>query len=118
MPRQETLVETACHGTPRHLAALLLAAAVCAQCGGRDRGTPPTPTSPVLPVSPPFTPPAAPEVLVGAGDIAMCNQPGAEFTAKLLDGITGTVFTAGDNAYLTGSRADYQNCYEPTWGRH
>src|SRR6202041_1444069 len=39
-------------------------------------------------------------VLVGAGDIADCaDLSGAEATAKLLDGIPGTVFTTGDNAY-------------------
>jgi hypothetical protein len=57
-------------------------------------------------------------VLVGAGDIARCGLPGAEQTAKLLDGISGTVFIAGDNAYMDGSASDYRNCYHPTWGRH
>lgn len=59
-----------------------------------------------------------PEVLVGAGDIATCGSTGAEATAALLDGIAGTVFTAGDNAYPNGSDADFANCYHPTWGRH
>jgi hypothetical protein len=57
-------------------------------------------------------------VLVGAGDIAQCGSPGAEATARLLDQIDGTVFTAGDNAYPNGSNRDFTNCYEPTWGRH
>lgn len=57
-------------------------------------------------------------VLVGAGDIALCGLSGSERTAKLLDGISGTVFTAGDNAYMQGSASDYRNCYDPTWGRH
>jgi hypothetical protein len=57
-------------------------------------------------------------VLVGAGDIATCGQPGAEATAKLLDGIPGTVFTAGDNAYPDGSTSQFTDCYNPTWGRH
>jgi acid phosphatase type 7 len=57
-------------------------------------------------------------VLVGAGDIGWCGQPGAEQTAKLLDGISGTVFVTGDNAYMEGSASDYRNCYHPTWGRH
>jgi hypothetical protein len=39
-------------------------------------------------------------------------------TAALLDGIGGTVFTLGDNAYLSASREDYLNCYDPWWGRH
>jgi hypothetical protein len=46
------------------------------------------------------TPSVADAVLVGAGDIADCaDLSGAEATAKLLDGMPGTVFTAGDNAY-------------------
>ncbi len=57
-------------------------------------------------------------VLVGAGDIAECGEPGAEQTAQLLDTIAGTVFTAGDNAYPDGSSADFAQCYDPTWGRH
>jgi uncharacterized protein YjdB len=56
-------------------------------------------------------------VLVGAGDIASCTN-NDEATAKLLDAIDGTVFTAGDNAYDNGSAADYSSCYDPTWGRH
>ncbi len=57
-------------------------------------------------------------VLVGAGDIAQCGSQGAEKTAKLLDGISGTVFAAGDNAYGDGSVTDYRDCYNPSWGRH
>src|ERR671910_256515 len=52
-------------------------------------------------------------VLVGAGDIARCNDPRDEKTAELLDGISGTVFTTGDNAYESGTTAEYQNCYDP-----
>lgn len=55
---------------------------------------------------------------MGAGDIARCDSPGAEQTAKLLDSLPGTVFVAGDNAYMNGSASDYRNCYHPTWGRH
>src|SRR5918994_1551150 len=57
-------------------------------------------------------------VLVGAGDIARCDLNTDEATAKLLDGITGTVFTTGDNAYNSGTDAQFKNCYEPTWGCH
>jgi 3',5'-cyclic AMP phosphodiesterase CpdA len=73
---------------------------------------------PAGPTTPP--PSAAPEVLVGAGDIARCGQEriNADLTARLLDRIAGTVFTAGDNAYPSGRRGDFQNCYEPNWGRH
>ncbi len=57
-------------------------------------------------------------VLVGAGDISTCNNNNDEATAKLLDTISGTVFTAGDNAYDSGTYTEYINCYDPTWGRH
>jgi hypothetical protein len=58
-------------------------------------------------------------VLVGAGDIADCaDLSGAEATAKLLDAIPGTVFTAGDNAYPDGTAQQFRDCYGPTWGRH
>lgn len=61
---------------------------------------------------------AAPDpVLVGAGDIASCGSTGDSATAKLIAGIPGTVFTAGDNAYPNGSPTNYASCYEPTWGR-
>ena len=54
--------------------------------------------------------PATP-VLVGAGDIARCGDREAEATAKLLDGIAGTVFTVGDNAYPKGREVDYSRCF-------
>ena len=63
-------------------------------------------------------PPEPDPVLVGAGDIASCVMSGDSATAKLLDGIAGTVFTAGDNAYEHGTAAQFNDCYRPTWGRH
>jgi uncharacterized protein YjdB len=57
-------------------------------------------------------------VLVGAGDISDCGNDNDEATAKLLDGIAGTVYTTGDNAYSDGTATEYANCYNPTWGRH
>lgn len=57
-------------------------------------------------------------VLVGAGDIASCNLDKAEATAKLLDKIAGTVFTAGDNAYARGTAQEFIECYGLSWGRH
>ena len=61
---------------------------------------------------------AASVVLVGAGDISTCDNSNDEATAKLLDSISGTVFTAGDNAYPSGTYTQFTNCYHPTWGRH
>ena len=57
-------------------------------------------------------------MLVGAGDIGVCGVEGAERTARLLDTIDGIVFTTGDNAYPDGTRDDFANCYDPSWGRH
>jgi len=55
--------------------------------------------------------------MVGAGDIATCGSSGAVSTATLVDSISGTVFTLGDNAYPDGSATDFANCFDPTWGR-
>jgi len=56
--------------------------------------------------------------LVGAGNIARCDRTNDEATAALLDNIPGTVFAVGDGAYPNGTLANYQNCYDPSWGRH
>src|SRR2546430_3278072 len=56
--------------------------------------------------------------LVGAGNIARCDKSNDEATAALLDGIAGTVFALGDAGYPNGTAANYQNCYDPSWGRH
>ena len=57
-------------------------------------------------------------VFVGAGDIASCASSGDEATASLLDGIPGTVYTLGDNAYDSGTDDEFANCYNSSWGRH
>jgi hypothetical protein len=85
-------------------------ATISASAGGK------TGTSAIsVPADPP---PAGAEVFVGAGDIASCSSNGDELTANVLDGIAGTVFTLGDNAYPNGSATDYSNCYHGSWGRH
>jgi 3',5'-cyclic AMP phosphodiesterase CpdA len=61
---------------------------------------------------------AATVVLVGAGDIASCSYTNDTATANLLDSISGTVFTSGDNVYPNGTSSEFTNCYHPTWGRH
>jgi len=60
----------------------------------------------------------SPQVFVGAGDISSCNNNDDEATTQLLDGISGTVFTLGDNVYPSGAPTSYTNCYDPTCGRH
>ena len=62
-------------------------------------------------------PPAQDPVLVGAGDIATCGLAADSRTARLLDGIAGRVFAAGDTAYPSGTRAQFRDCFDPTWGR-
>jgi acid phosphatase type 7 len=57
-------------------------------------------------------------VLVGAGDISKCSNDNDTKTAKLLEGISGTVFTTGDNVYESGTASQYTNCYKPTWGKY
>ena len=76
-----------------------------------------TPT-PSMTLTPSATLAAGDAVFVGAGDISTCDNNNDELTAQLLDTIPGTVFTTGDNAYDSGSYAQYINCYDPTWGRH
>jgi hypothetical protein len=68
------------------------------------------------PVEPPEILPA--EVILAAGNIATCGTTNDEATASILDTLTGTIFTLGDNAFPNGSEAAYRDCYEPSWGRH
>src|SRR3982074_542965 len=57
-------------------------------------------------------------ILVGAGDIADCaDLSGAEATARLLEKIPGTVMAVGDLAYPGGTKEQFHNCYDKTWGR-
>ncbi|MEA2585861.1 MAG: acid phosphatase type 7 [Thermomicrobiales bacterium] len=66
----------------------------------------------------PSTTPSGDPILVGAGDIASCSSDNDEATARLLDGIGGTIFTLGDNVYSDGTAKQFADCYNPTWGRH
>ena len=87
-------------------AAATLAAFAAVSCAGPNGPTPGPP------------PPGASNVLVGAGDIAVCGSSATQATASLLDNIEGTVSTAGDNVYDNGTFDEFMRCYEPTWGRH
>jgi acid phosphatase type 7 len=84
-------------------------ATVTASAGGKSGSSVVTVTA---------APPPGSEVIVGAGDISDCNNNNDEATAKLLDVTPGTVVLMGDNVYESGSTAEYNNCYNPTWGRH
>jgi hypothetical protein len=89
-----------------------------AAAGYTLRATPST----LIATSSPFSVAAAPSVLfVGAGDIAGCAAKyGQAQTAPLLANVpvngSNTVFAVGDIAYDSGTVAQYQNCYDPTWG--
>ncbi len=84
----------------------------------RSSASPQSPIDSVTVRSAAADPAGGQTVLVGAGDIASCASSGDEATARLLDSIPGTVFTAGDNAYEDGSSSDYGSCYASSWGRH
>ncbi|WP_431944952.1 DUF7594 domain-containing protein [Micromonospora marina] len=73
--------------------------------------------APQLVITTGSTPPAGDPVLVGAGDISNSGS-GDSATATLLDGISGTVFTTGDNVYNSGTASEFSSYYDPTWGRH
>jgi hypothetical protein len=60
---------------------------------------------------------AADPVLIGAGDIATCGNSDDTRTAQLVADSGGIPFTVGDNAYSSGTAAEFANCYKPTWGR-
>jgi len=69
-------------------------------------------------LAPSFGPdPSGTVVITGAGDIAVCGTDGARQTSDLLINQPGGIFTAGDNAYETGSAQQFAACYDPTWGR-
>lgn len=75
-----------------------------------------TPTKTPKPSPTPTTSSSDP-ILVGAGDIARCGSTGDSETAALLGKIQGTVITLGDNAYESGTPAEFTDCYAPTWGQ-
>jgi hypothetical protein len=64
-----------------------------------------------------------PAILAGAGDISDCDSEGDGVTAGLLDDVvaqnpSAIVFTTGDNVYSDGAPEEFDQCYDPTWGRH
>jgi len=103
------------HERPRRPFLFLAALALSASCSGAFAQS--ASRKATKPLAKPAEQPQE-SILVGAGDIASCKNPsGARATAKLLEEIPGTVAALGDLAYEKGTTADFQNCYEPTWGR-
>ena len=75
--------------------------------------------TPMYAINPPGTPATT---VIAAGDIAQCgwggaSGAGAQATARLIEKLPGTVLALGDLAYSDGTKAEFDNCYEPTWGR-
>lgn len=75
-----------------------------------------------LQLDPRVVPKPGEHVLVGAGDIADCRGTAAEDTARVVEAVlarsaNALAFTAGDNAYDSGTLSEFQRCYAPTWGR-
>lgn len=68
-------------------------------------------------LAPPSSAPASAVTLITAGDIARCDAQDDESTAALAATYPGTILVLGDNAYEDGSRREYQDCYQPSWGR-
>ena len=59
----------------------------------------------------------APAIVIAAGDISGC----AHFykdqeTADMVAGMPGTILPLGDLVYQNGTRWQFKNCYDPTWG--
>jgi hypothetical protein len=112
-----------------------------ASCGGREIASPVAPTdvpaifstsgsdrgseSDTAPVPPDVTPPgtAAEAVLIGAGDIALCDAlHRASATAQLMESLLlarpGAIgITLGDNSNNEGRPEEYGDCFRATWGR-
>src|SRR5207245_5829198 len=61
---------------------------------------------------------ASPLGLLAASNNSSCGSNWDDLSARILDTIPGTVMTLGDNAFPNGTATNYQNCYDPTWGRH
>ncbi len=61
-------------------------------------------------------------VVLGVGDIGMCNQAGVPLAsvgqvARLVAGLEGQLLLAGDIAYMQGTAANFRDCFNPDWGR-
>ena len=54
--------------------------------------------------------------LIAAGDIGDCRARGDSETAALIRQLPGTIATLGDHAYKNGSKQEFADCYDPTWG--
>ncbi len=57
-------------------------------------------------------------ILLAAGDIAGCPDfYQDEVTADMVADLPGTIALLGDVVYQDGTRWQFRNCYDPSWGR-
>ncbi len=56
--------------------------------------------------------------MVAVGDVVACYKGDDEATSRLADEIPGIVALLGDNVYESGSGKEYNDCFQPSWGRH
>lgn len=103
-------------GISRHarlcrFAAAIVSASLMAACGSSPAGPSPGGGSAPPPTS------GLTAVVLGAGDIGMCHQPGVAQTARLVAGLEGGLLLAGDIAYPHGTAANFRDCFDPEWGR-
>ena len=59
-----------------------------------------------------------PAVILATGDIAGCADfYKDETTAEMVADMPGTILPLGDLVYQNGTRWQFRNCYDPSWGR-
>lgn len=108
---------------PSNSLVLLLLLFGCNGCNVRNFGlerTPPPADAPAEEVAL-----AGAKFMIGAGDIAKCDDTGDEATARLVDSVLKAndaakvetvVFTLGDHAYPQASDTYLAECFTPSWG--
>ena len=94
----------------RRFAALLCALLALAIVGASRVGS-----GPAILLPPPSVEPGT-TVLLAMGDVSSCTQTADDAVAALAASLPGTIALLGDIAYPVGSKADFTNCFRPSWG--
>jgi len=90
----------------------LLTFAIAAAFACRDQ------SEPVLQPSNAEAEAATTAILLAAGDIAGCPELYQdEVTADMVADLPGTIALLGDLVYQDGTRWQFRNCFDPSWGR-
>ena len=76
------------------------------------------PLAPLPPQTPPFAPSGVTAQVVAVGDIGMCSERvTVSRTAAVVDQFAGPLLLVGDLAYMHGTFQNFQDCFDPSWGR-